>query len=116
MQFYAIATLGREAKTGNRIEASRVFLHRLLQGDGLLWCRLELYDHRSIHTKSVSYIYRLLSNIGRKARLGADARGTSSPCVNAGVSVSLCDEGEHIAGVYVGGQCHFMGEGYIELP
>jgi hypothetical protein len=32
------------------------------------------------------------------------------------IQVTIEHEGEHIAGVYVGGQCHFMGEGYIELP
>jgi trans-2,3-dihydro-3-hydroxyanthranilate isomerase len=31
------------------------------------------------------------------------------------IQIAIEHEGEHITGVYVGGQCHFMGEGYIEL-
>jgi trans-2,3-dihydro-3-hydroxyanthranilate isomerase len=32
------------------------------------------------------------------------------------IQVTIEHEGKHITGVQVGGQCHFMGEGFIELP
>lgn len=32
------------------------------------------------------------------------------------IQITIEHEGEHITGVHVGGQCYFMGEGYIELP
>ena len=32
------------------------------------------------------------------------------------IQITIEQEGEHITGVHVGGQCYFMGEGYIELP
>jgi trans-2,3-dihydro-3-hydroxyanthranilate isomerase len=32
------------------------------------------------------------------------------------IQITIEHKGEHITGVQVGGQCHFMGEGFIELP
>jgi trans-2,3-dihydro-3-hydroxyanthranilate isomerase len=32
------------------------------------------------------------------------------------IHITIEREGQQITGVYVGGQCHFMGEGFIELP
>ena len=32
------------------------------------------------------------------------------------ILVMIEREGKHIAGAHVGGQCFFMGEGYIEVP
>lgn len=64
MQLHAIATGCGKALAGNGIEANRMLLKCCLEYLGLLWCVLQLYNYRSIHVKSFSYIALYCQVIG----------------------------------------------------
>lgn len=71
MQFNAIAAFGREAKTCNGIEASRMLLKCLLEYPGLFERGRKVYRNRSVHTESISYTQRKCNAV--EERRGVEA-------------------------------------------
>jgi len=61
VQFYAIARLLGKAQSGDCVEASGMLLKRSFEDASLLWCRVQLYHHRAIHAKTISYILRIVN-------------------------------------------------------
>jgi len=55
VQLHAIATGSRKTFLSNSIKTGAIVFKRCLQTLRLLWRRIELYDYRSIHAKSMSY-------------------------------------------------------------
>ena len=85
MQFHAIAALLGEAQSGHLVEASGMLLKRLFEDASLLWCWVQLYHHRSVHTKNISYIPKIGNGTPRYPS-PKKGRPASSPVWKDGVS------------------------------
>jgi hypothetical protein len=63
MQLYAIGTFRLETFTRYGIETRCMLLHSLIEQRSLHRRRIQLYDNRSVHAKTISYIQKSV-NIG----------------------------------------------------
>lgn len=64
MQLDSIAASALKSVFTYGIKASRVFWHRSIKNGFLRVCRIQLYDYRSVHAESISYIRRFFNRMG----------------------------------------------------